>query len=109
MDEAARSVRRCDAAEAGAAGLTELSTRTESQTALSPLARTDVSAARVAANAARRIQRRFKRLHPCIAVDVMYLAEHRDKPMIQGALVESYSDYDHVMRQETASRHEALG
>jgi len=25
MDEAARSVRRCDAAEAGAAGLTELS------------------------------------------------------------------------------------
>jgi len=48
MDEAARSLRRCDAAEAGAAGLTELSTRTESQTALSPLVRTGVSAARLA-------------------------------------------------------------
>jgi hypothetical protein len=36
MDKAARSVRRCDAAEAGAAGLTGLSTRAESQAALSP-------------------------------------------------------------------------
>src|SRR6266700_347674 len=110
MDEAARSLRRCDAAESWCGRVDRIvdksgtasrlvaprtsrrfggSTRGETKRPpmrsskwlnsnrigegrasdfLSPVRHIETAAA----NAARRIQRRFKLLHPCIAVDAMY-------------------------------------